>query len=116
MEEEEWSEGEVWSSLVKIYSRIGIVPFTGTGDTKAMLRIGEELKPGQNIGELGGTGRSTGPHLHIEITTSKIPEGVPREYYDVISVDSKGKPNQFRINPAYFMKEMAGKVSIGAQS
>jgi len=98
------------------YKHLNEVPFTGTGDTKTTLRQGSELKPGQNIGELGGTGRSTGPHLHIEIKTSKMPEGVPREYYDVISVDSKGKPNEFRINPAYFMKEMAGKVIAGTDS
>lgn len=31
------------------------------------LSLGNELTPGQKIGFIGTTGRSTGPHLHLEI-------------------------------------------------
>lgn len=35
--------------------------------SKVSVRSGEKLKPGQRIGDVGNTGRSTGPHLHLGI-------------------------------------------------
>lgn len=35
--------------------------------SKVSVRAGEKLKPGQRIGDVGNTGRSTGPHLHLGI-------------------------------------------------
>ena len=35
--------------------------------SRVSVRAGEKLKPGQTIGAVGNTGRSTGPHLHLGI-------------------------------------------------
>jgi murein DD-endopeptidase MepM/ murein hydrolase activator NlpD len=35
--------------------------------SKILVRVGEQIDIGQQIGNIGSTGRSTGPHLHYEV-------------------------------------------------
>ena len=41
--------------------------------SKIEVAAGEELRRGEQLGQVGSTGRSTGPHLHYEVRIAEMP-------------------------------------------
>lgn len=46
---------------------------------KILVKAGERVKRGQEIAQIGSTGRSTGPHVHYEVLLNGMPVN-PKEY------------------------------------
>lgn len=60
-----WSDGG-YGYLVEITHEDGSLS-RYAHQSRILVQVGEEVRQGQQIGLMGSTGRSTGPHLHFEI-------------------------------------------------
>jgi murein DD-endopeptidase MepM/ murein hydrolase activator NlpD len=65
-----WSSG--YGRLIKIQHENGIE--TRFGHLNAIrVEVGQRVSRGDRIGDMGNSGRSTGPHLHYEIRVNGEP-------------------------------------------
>ena len=46
--------------------------------SKILVKVGDLIKRGQVVAEVGSTGRSTGPHLHFEVLLDSVPQNPAR--------------------------------------
>jgi len=65
-----WEEG--YGKVIKIEHEGKLETIYGHCST-IEVKEGQKVKGGQNIGKVGSTGRSTGPHLHFEVRLANIP-------------------------------------------
>ena len=65
-----WSSG--YGRLIKIQHEFGIET-RYAHLSKIRVSVGERVSRGQHIGDLGNSGRSTGPHLHYEVRVGGKP-------------------------------------------
>ncbi|AOZ69714.1 peptidase M23 [Rhodobacter xanthinilyticus] len=66
----EWESG--YGNVVKIRHDFGISTVYGHL-SKIRVSVGQKVSRGDRIGDMGNTGRSTGPHLHYEIRVDGSP-------------------------------------------
>lgn len=65
-----WMSG--YGRLVKIQHEFGIETRYGH-QSKIHVEVGQRVSRGERIGDIGSTGRSTGPHLHYEVRVGGKP-------------------------------------------
>jgi len=64
--------------------------------SKLTVKKGDLIKRGQKIGEVGTTGRSTGPHLHFEV----LVRGVPQDPHKFMNASRSQPAQQLALAPA----------------
>lgn len=62
---EKYKDGYDWGKVVAIESAGGVVTVFAHLDSYS-VKAGDRVTAGQKVAEMGSTGRSTGPHVHIE--------------------------------------------------
>ncbi|MEK6546377.1 MAG: M23 family metallopeptidase [Nitrospinota bacterium] len=61
-----------YGNILEIDHGYGVVTRYGH-NARVLVNVGEKIKRGQAIAQIGNTGRSTGPHLHYEVVLNGVP-------------------------------------------
>jgi murein DD-endopeptidase MepM/ murein hydrolase activator NlpD len=78
--------------------------------SKIDVKPGEIVKRGQKIGEVGSSGRSTGPHLHFEVHSNGVPQNPSR----FLAKQKPGSPlAPLAVTAAGSKSEAGAKASAG---
>lgn len=67
-----WNYG--YGEYIKIKRADGLTALYAH-NSKRLVQVGDKVKAGQQISEMGTTGNSTGPHLHFEVSKDGTNEG-----------------------------------------
>lgn len=76
-----WATG--YGNFIKLKHKNGIETYYGHC-SKIEVKTGDNVKKGEEIGKVGSTGNSTGPHLHFEVRINGEPKD-PKAYISIVN-------------------------------